>query len=289
MKIKIDQELRCLLPPLASEQITELHESIRKEGCRDPLVLWDNGANHILIDGHNRYEFCEAEGIPYSHVVKTLADIPDRNAAADWIDRNQLSRRNLSPDEFKLVLGRRYERVKKTIPNPDGAGGKSGKIVGYQNDTGQSGKTRQRLAKEHGVGEATVQRAARYARAVETVKQIDPDIEEKIHAKEAPPMNAIISAAKSIEAKKISEAKDVLGRGVGAMKTETLAMDGKGKTSPSVLVSRRKSRSTISHRLMHAIGVLHREIEIVSEQNWKGTSRHDLKNEILKLIKAIES
>jgi|GEM_PF-4887486 len=105
----------------------------------------------------------------------------------DWIDRNQLARRNPSPDEFKLVLGRRYERVKKTIPNPDGAGGKSGKIVGYQNDTDQSGKTRQHLAKEHGVGEATVQRAARYARAVETVKQIDPDIEEKIHAKEAPP------------------------------------------------------------------------------------------------------
>lgn len=100
----------------------------------------------------------------------------------DWIDRNQLARRNPSPDEFKLVLGRRYERIAKRP-------GERTDLTSDQIDRRLKSPctSRQRLAKEHGVGEATVQRAARYARAVETVKQIDPDIEEKIHAKEAPP------------------------------------------------------------------------------------------------------
>jgi len=30
-----------------------------------------------------------------------------------WMDSNQLGRRNLSPDAFKLALGRRYNRTKK--------------------------------------------------------------------------------------------------------------------------------------------------------------------------------
>ena len=39
--------------------------------------------------------------------------LPDHDAALDWIDANQLGRRNLSPDAFKLLLGRRYNRAKK--------------------------------------------------------------------------------------------------------------------------------------------------------------------------------
>jgi hypothetical protein len=34
--------------------------------------------------------------------------------ATIWIDRNQLGRRNLSKQDYKLLLGRRYNRAKKS-------------------------------------------------------------------------------------------------------------------------------------------------------------------------------
>ncbi len=86
---------------------------------------------------------------------------------------------NLSPDQFRLALGRRYERAKKKVTNPKGLGGRAGKVDADRNGQKQTGSTRKRLAKEHGVGEGTVQRAAKFARSVETVKQVDPEIEAK--------------------------------------------------------------------------------------------------------------
>jgi hypothetical protein len=37
----------------------------------------------------------------------------DREAVMDWMDANQLGRRNLTPDAFRLALGRRYNCLKK--------------------------------------------------------------------------------------------------------------------------------------------------------------------------------
>jgi hypothetical protein len=48
-------------------------------------------------------------------VFETVAvDLPDRDAAEDWIDTNQLGRRNLTPDQASLLRGRRYNRLKKS-------------------------------------------------------------------------------------------------------------------------------------------------------------------------------
>jgi hypothetical protein len=68
-------------------------------------------------------------------------------AAADWIDANQLGRRNLTPDQRTLLIGRRYNRTKKSAH--DGGKGKS-------RSGGQSGhhsvpKTGELIAKEHDI------------------------------------------------------------------------------------------------------------------------------------------
>ena len=52
--IQIDSELRALIPPLSSEERSQLEVNLVAEGCRDPLVVWKG--HHILLDGHNRYE-----------------------------------------------------------------------------------------------------------------------------------------------------------------------------------------------------------------------------------------
>ena len=87
--IKIDEEFRSLIPPLTAEEYKGLEESIVREGCRDPLVLWGD----TLIDGHNRWEICAKHGgIPFQTVQR---EFESREEAIRWIIMNQFSRRNL--------------------------------------------------------------------------------------------------------------------------------------------------------------------------------------------------
>jgi site-specific DNA-methyltransferase (adenine-specific) len=132
---------------LSAEEKAQLEENIVAEGCRDALITWQG----ILLDGHNRYEICERLDIPY----RTISiDLPDRDAAADWIDKNQLGRRNLTPDQMSLLRGRRYNRAKKAPHRPE---------KGDQNDPLNPQKTADRLAKEHGVSPATIKRDGKIA------------------------------------------------------------------------------------------------------------------------------
>lgn len=144
MQIRIDKEFQSLIPPLSAEEKSQLEVNLITEGCRDALVIW----NGILIDGHNRYEICTRLGIEYRVVEKFFAS---REEASDWIDANQLGRRNLRPEQMSLLRGRRYNRTKKTHggqrePSP-------------QND---DLKTAERLAQQHGVSKATIERDGKF-------------------------------------------------------------------------------------------------------------------------------
>ncbi len=94
---------------------------------RDPLVVWHPpDGDDLLLDGHNRLAICEKHRKPYKTEVLTMAT---REEAADWIDANQLGRRNLTPDQRDLLLGRRYNRAKRKD------GGHGDQKSGDQNDT----------------------------------------------------------------------------------------------------------------------------------------------------------
>lgn len=185
----IDPEFKAIVPPLRSEERAHLEASLAAEGCRDPLVVW-RGRN-VLLDGHNRYEICTSLGIPFR---TTEIDLPDREAAADWIDANQLGRRNLTPDQYSLLRGRRYNRAKKTgfkgnqYTNVRGPG---------QND---SHRTAECLAEQYGVSEPTIKRDGVFAEAVETIKaSVDPEVEAKITGSGGPPKSAVVEAAKVVK------------------------------------------------------------------------------------------
>lgn len=100
MRIKIDEEFKALIPPLSADEYKLLEFSIAAEGCRDRLVLWGD----VLLDGHNRFEICTRLGLPFDTVGREFAD---RDAAMDWMDANQLGRRNITPDQSTLLLYRR--------------------------------------------------------------------------------------------------------------------------------------------------------------------------------------
>ena len=153
----VDAEFAALCPPLTAEERSGLCDSLLAEGCRDALVVW--AETGILLDGHNRLAICEAEGIEYRTVERSFAD---REAAEDWVLRNQLGRRNLSPDAASLLRGRLYNRQKAPAYGREGRD-----FSGAQSDTP---KTAERLASELGVSPATVKRDGAFARAVEELE-----------------------------------------------------------------------------------------------------------------------
>jgi hypothetical protein len=190
--IKIDREFQNLIPALSTEEREQLEANIVEHGgARDPLVVWQREVKYtnaglpcdsdILLDGHNRYEICERLGLPYE--VEHL-EFDTRDDAADWIDRNQLGRRNLSRQDYKLLLGRRYNRTKKTH---DEAGAMKGKAVDKMS-------TACALAAEHGVDEKTVRRAGKFQEAAAKLG-IEKDIAAgKVKATEA----AVVKAATAL-------------------------------------------------------------------------------------------
>jgi len=102
----IDKEFKELIPPLQKEELVGLEESIKNDGCRQPITLWGK----IIVDGHNRYKICTENRIQF-RVDSVPKDVIDRTDALLWIIRNQLHRRNLSTyDRGVLAL-----RLKKEI------------------------------------------------------------------------------------------------------------------------------------------------------------------------------
>lgn len=109
--ILIDDEFQGLIPPLSEIERLQLEQNIEAEGCRDPLVVWmTESGDEILIDGHNRFEICERLGVQFRTVGLEFAS---RTEVLDWIYRNQLGRRNLSPADASELRGRMYNGRKK--------------------------------------------------------------------------------------------------------------------------------------------------------------------------------
>lgn len=100
----IDKEFENLLPPLSEEDYKGLEESIKADGCRDPLVVWGD----TLVDGHNRYKICTQNNISYQIVKR---DFSDREAVILWIISNQLNKRNLTPEQRVLIV-KKSEAIK---------------------------------------------------------------------------------------------------------------------------------------------------------------------------------
>ena len=148
--MKIDIEFKSLIPPLKQDELDLLEQSIVAEGCHDALVIWLE--EDILLDGHNRYDICNKHNLPFTTRAVSLSS---RDAAMDWIDTNQLGRRNLSPDQMSIIRGRLYNRMKK----PHG---------GSSDQFGHSlVKTSEKLAEQLGVSPTTIKRDGKIASFLE--------------------------------------------------------------------------------------------------------------------------
>ena len=96
--IIIDPEFQNLIPPLTEQERTALRASLKADGCLTPLIVWHK--HRIILDGHNRLEFCRAEGIE-CEIVEIVLD--SREAAKAWIIKHQLGRRNLNESQRAML------------------------------------------------------------------------------------------------------------------------------------------------------------------------------------------
>jgi ParB-like chromosome segregation protein Spo0J len=106
--ITIDSNFKLLIANPSPEEFSQLEANILRDGCREPLSLWDNSGKHILIDGHNRYEICQKHNLPSQTTV--VDNLPDRDAVMLWIEERQLGRRNLTDDQRSVIADSIRER-----------------------------------------------------------------------------------------------------------------------------------------------------------------------------------
>lgn len=160
-KLKIDDEFKNLIPELTKEETENLEAMLLKEGCREPICVWNN----YIIDGHNRYFLCHKHKIPFN--FQEVPDLESKEEAIDWMCSNQLGRRNISEETRKYLIGKRFnlEKSKTYKNNIEGRNqySKNPKSIGY--------KTSHKIAKEYNISPNTVYRYASFANAIDNISQ----------------------------------------------------------------------------------------------------------------------
>ena len=181
INLKIDPEFQSQIPPLTDDEYKQLEENILKEGkLISPLIVWNN----TLVDGHNRYAILQKH--PEIYFSTMPLHFANREEALAWICKNQLGRRNLSPEQKRYLLGKQYEAEKKAAKifrgNQYTLAKKSGGDHGDNHHSGK--KTCDRIAEENGVSRASVLRASHYTRGIDIADNLSPGIKQKVFSGE---------------------------------------------------------------------------------------------------------
>lgn len=157
--LKVDAEFAGLCPELTTEELSLLESSIEADGIRDPVCAWQG----LIIDGHNRHRIAKTLRIdcPSSEM-----EFADRAAVVEWIIANQLGRRNLTDEQKSYLRGKRYHAEKKRE-------GRNGKRKELRQNEEARGETRHILAKQYGVGVSTIERDAKFSKAVDAIAEKD--------------------------------------------------------------------------------------------------------------------
>ena len=184
INLKIDPEFQSQIPPLTDDEFKQLEENILKEGkLISPLIVWNN----TLVDGHNRYEIVQ------EHPEISFSTMPlpfeSREEVLAWICKNQLGRRNLTPEQKKFLIGKQYSVEHR---KPGGNGNNQYTVTTEepvqeelcQNDTvpptSAEASIRKQIAERNNVSESYVARSEKFMHGVEILEQMVPGMQEKI-------------------------------------------------------------------------------------------------------------
>ena len=192
LHLTIDPEFANKIPPLREEELEQLEENILADGVViNPLIVWDG----VIVDGHNRYRILQKH--PEIQFTTYEKKFTDRYAAIAWICKNQLGRRNLTPQQFKYLVGQRYEAEKQSKGiefqgNQYTSQDRSG--LGQNDPDQKSHGTRSRIAKETQTSDSYVRRAAHFAKGVDAADETEPGIKQEILSGSIKPTEKAVAA-----------------------------------------------------------------------------------------------
>ena len=155
----VDTDYRFLIQPLSKAAYDRLAQNIYSAGCKSPITIWQG----TIIDGHNRYEICKQQNIPFE---TTEADFEDRSDALIYICKTQLCRGDLTQEYWKYLIGRLYQAYTETL------------------NTRRRSYHKYDIAKKIGVqyniSYATVLKYDVYTKAIDAIREKEPEISEKL-------------------------------------------------------------------------------------------------------------
>lgn len=198
-ELKINEEFENLIRPLTKEEFEALENSIKKDGCRDPITILEDGT---IIDGHNRYKICQAHNIKYSTFVqKSLETDTDIKL---WMLYNQIGKRNMST-YYKGKLSLEIEKLEQVhAKERQGTRNdlKEGNIRPDLALSYKSGKALELAAKKTGIGYETV-------RKIKKIHEVcDKELIEKLEKEEI----SVDAAFQYINKPKQRDGRDIAAR-----------------------------------------------------------------------------
>lgn len=180
--ITILPELQTLIPPLQLAEYEQLEANIRREGCREALLIWQttqgiidgtdsSSSLNILIDGHNRYSICTKNNVDFK---VALREFPTLQAVRDFMIDNQLGRRNLTPEQISYLRGLKYRNERQAAGRPAQAGES---VNPNEKETKLAQRTQDRLAKAFNVSPRTIHRDREYS---EGLDRLTPELKQDV-------------------------------------------------------------------------------------------------------------
>lgn len=148
--IQIDEELENLLPKLEVEKYNLLKADIIKNGCINPIIVW----NDLIVDGHNRYKICKENNIEFKTKEMNFAN---KQEAMIWAWTTQKARRNVDDGTlFKIAEKFRPYYEQKAKQNLKTSTGGNNPQPCMKSDKAEKIDTIQELAKIAGTGRDTM-------------------------------------------------------------------------------------------------------------------------------------
>lgn len=188
-RLIIDPEFRDKIPPLTEDEFSLLEENILSDGAVfSPLIVWDG----TILDGHNRYEIIQKHP-ELTYAVHKLS-FANRYEALSWICKNQLGRRNLTPQQKKYLIGQRYEAEKMAHGGDRKSTTAKSTVQNEQLKPKNAAVTRQRIAEDTGSSESYVMRAGWYAQGVDAAEEALPGIKQEILTGTIKPTETAVAA-----------------------------------------------------------------------------------------------
>lgn len=201
-ELRIEPEFQNKIPQLTDSEFSQLEENILNDGeIREPIIVWDG----IIVDGHNRYKIYNLHKDELAVPKIKVMNFENKDYVFLWMFKNQLGRRNLTDEQRDYLIGKRYEAEKKA--NGGDRGNQYTKVaVSHFDPLAKSAlRTSREIAKEYGIGEASVRRNEAFAKSVDKADEVIEGFKDKVLSGQVKAPKTEIRKLKALEGEELRE------------------------------------------------------------------------------------